>query len=103
MDTGALVKDYEDADKEVRVALQMAVTQVTFEDERYIVSLVWVSICVSADATQEQAAPPIGEEFPDGEKVIFLGRMAYGTAAQVMGSKENSLDLGLAVRLVWFP
>ena len=37
LDTGALVKDYEAPDKEVQQALQTAVTQVTFEDERYIV------------------------------------------------------------------
>ena len=38
LDTGALVKDYEAADKETTHALQLAVSQVTFEDERYIAS-----------------------------------------------------------------
>ncbi len=38
MDTGALVKDYEGADKETEQAVQLAVTQVAFEDERYLVS-----------------------------------------------------------------
>lgn len=38
LDTGALVKDYEAADKEVLQAYQMAVHQVTYEDERYLVS-----------------------------------------------------------------
>ena len=37
MDTGALVKDYEGPEKEIIQALQLAVSQVTFEDERYIV------------------------------------------------------------------
>lgn len=38
MDTGALVKDYEGPDKETEQAVQLAVSQVTFEDERYLVS-----------------------------------------------------------------
>lgn len=37
LDTGALVKDYEGPDKEIVIAYQMAVSDVTFEDERYIV------------------------------------------------------------------
>ncbi len=39
MDTGALVKDYEGPEKETEQAVQLAVSQVTFEDERYLVSL----------------------------------------------------------------
>jgi hypothetical protein len=39
LDTGALVKDYEGPDKEITIAYQMAVSEVTFEDERYIVCL----------------------------------------------------------------
>lgn len=35
-------------------------------------------------------------EFPDGEKVIFLGDMAYGAAAQVTGTGESTLDIGVA-------
>jgi 5'-3' exoribonuclease 1 len=38
LDTGALVKDYEGPEKEMTVAYQMAVSDVTFEDERYVVS-----------------------------------------------------------------
>ena len=38
LDTGALVKDYEAAEKEMNQAFQLAVTDVAFEDERYIVS-----------------------------------------------------------------
>ncbi|WWC63302.1 uncharacterized protein I303_105902 [Kwoniella dejecticola CBS 10117] len=78
--TGALVKDYEAPEKEIAQAYQLAVSQVTFEDERYI----------------EQAAPPMAQEFPEGEKVIFLGQMAYGTAAQVMSTTETTLDVSLA-------
>jgi 5'-3' exoribonuclease 1 len=39
LDTGALVKDYEGPDKEIAIAYQMAVTDIAFEDERYIVGL----------------------------------------------------------------
>ncbi|WRT68404.1 5'-3' exoribonuclease 1 [Kwoniella shivajii] len=80
LDTGALVKDYEAPEKEIAQAYQLAVTQVTFEDERYL----------------EKDAPPMSQEFPNGEKVIFLGHMAYGTAAQVIGTTEKTLDVGLA-------
>ncbi|WVQ81858.1 hypothetical protein IAT38_003985 [Cryptococcus sp. DSM 104549] len=81
LDTGALVKDYEGSDKEILQAYQMSVSQVTFEDERYL----------------EQAAPDLADEFPPGEKVVFLGAMAYGMAAQVIGTSGNqSLDIGLA-------
>jgi 5'-3' exoribonuclease 1 len=81
LDTGALVKDYEGPDKEVRMAWQMTVSQVTFEDERYI----------------EQPAPPVEDEFPEGERVIYVGQQAYGTAAQVVRSGNNTLDVSLAV------
>ena len=39
----------------------------------------------------------MSEEFPDGEKVIFLGSMAYGTAGQVVSTTAHSMDIGLAV------
>lgn len=80
LDTGALVKDYEPAEKEIGQALQMAVTQVTFEDERYF----------------EKDAPPLAQEFPNGEKVIFLGDMAYGIAGQVTNTTDSTLDISLA-------
>jgi hypothetical protein len=40
----------------------------------------------------------MAQEFPNGERVIFLGSMAYGTAAQVTSSTEKTLDVSLAVR-----
>lgn len=80
LDTGALVKDYEELDKEVAQAAQMAVSQVTYEDERYL----------------EKDAPPIAQEFPNGEKVIFLGGIAYGQAAQVIDTTANALNISLA-------
>ncbi|BEJ17836.1 hypothetical protein CspHIS471_0701040 [Cutaneotrichosporon sp. HIS471] len=80
LDTGALVKDYEGADKEIAQAVQMLVNQVVHEDERFI----------------EKDAPPIAQEFPVGEKVIFLGALAYGGAAQVAGTDGDTLDVALS-------
>jgi 5'-3' exoribonuclease 1 len=39
----------------------------------------------------------MGQEFPNGERVIFLGSMAYGTAAQVASTTKDTLDISLAV------
>jgi 5'-3' exoribonuclease 1 len=39
LDTGALVKDYEGPEQETTIAYQLAVTDVTYEDERYIVRI----------------------------------------------------------------
>ena len=80
LDTGALVKDYESPDREMIQPYQTAVTQVTFEDERYV----------------EQDAPPMAQEFPEGERVIFMGGIAYGTAGQVSATTEKTLDVNLA-------
>lgn len=81
LDNGSLVKDYEGADKEVIQAVQMAVMKVVSEDPRYL----------------EQQARPLHEEYPEGSPVIFLGEHAYGVAARVTGSTEQSLSVTLAV------
>jgi hypothetical protein len=39
MDDGSLLKDYAEKEKETEQAVQMAVRQVAFEDERYLVCL----------------------------------------------------------------
>jgi hypothetical protein len=39
MDDGSLLKDYAEKEKEIEQAVQMAVRQVAFEDERYLVCL----------------------------------------------------------------
>ncbi|KAI0367978.1 hypothetical protein BV20DRAFT_949035 [Pilatotrama ljubarskyi] len=83
LDNGAFVKDYEGADKEVEQAVQMAVSEVFSEDPRFI----------------EKEPPPLSEEFPEGSKVFFLGEHAYGIAAQVCGTTEDTLS----VVLVFFP
>lgn len=80
LDTGALVKDYEGPEREIRQPWQSVVTQVAFEDERYV----------------EQDAPPMSQEFPEGERIIFMGIMAYGTAGQVAATTDTTLDINLA-------
>ncbi|KAI0707261.1 exonuclease II [Earliella scabrosa] len=80
LDTGAFVKDYEGPAKEVEQAVQMAVSAVSSEDPRFL----------------EKEAPPLSEEFPEGSKVFFLGEHAYGVAAQVSATAEDSLSVVLA-------
>ena len=75
------MKDYEGPDKEIEQAVQMCVTEVSSEDPRYL----------------ERDPPPIAEEFPEGSKVFFLGEHAYGVAAQVSGTTEDTLAVILAV------
>ena len=77
------MKDYEEADHEVEQAVQMAVTEVHSEDPRFL----------------EKAPPPLSEEFPLGSKVFFLGEHAYGVAAQVSGTTQDSLSVILAVSI----
>lgn len=80
LESGALVKDYEDPHKEYELALQLAVPQVESEDPRYI----------------ERGPPSIAEEFPQGAKVFFLGEHAYGVAACVAATTTDSLSFILA-------
>jgi Exoribonuclease Xrn1 D2/D3 domain/Exoribonuclease Xrn1 D1 domain len=83
LESGALVKDYEDADREYELALQLAVPEVISEDPRYV----------------ERGPPTIAEEFPDGSKVFFLGEHAYGFAARVHATTTDSLSFILAFSL----
>ncbi|KAI0787542.1 exonuclease II [Fomes fomentarius] len=80
LDTGAFVKDYEGPEKETEQAVQMAVSAVNSEDPRFL----------------EKEAPPLSEEFPEGSKVFFMGEHAYGVAAQVSATTEDSLSVVLA-------
>jgi hypothetical protein len=81
LEDGALVKDYdEDANKEYEIALQLAVSQVESEDPRYV----------------ERGPPSLAEEFPENSKVFFLGEHAYGFAARVAATTEDSLSFVLA-------
>lgn len=82
LENGAFVKDYEEAQKEIEQAVQMSVPEVVSEDPRYA----------------ERAPPPLSEEFPEGSRIFFLGEHAYGVAAQVSGTTEDSLSVVLAVR-----
>ena len=47
---------------------------------------------------QERVAPKLSDEFPVGERVFFLGDVLYGSAAQVKGTSESNVSVGLAVR-----
>ena len=80
LESGALVKDYEDASKEYELALQLAVPEVESEDPRYA----------------ERGAVTLAEEFPEGSKVFFLGEHAYGFAALVASTTGDSLSFVLA-------
>jgi 5'-3' exoribonuclease 1 len=86
LDTGAFVKDYESADKEIEQAVQMTLSEVASEDPRFA----------------EKDAPPLSEEFPEGSKIFFLGEHAYGVAAQVSSTTESALSVILAVRVLGF-
>ena len=81
LDDGSFVKDYEGPEKETEQAVQMAVFEVSSEDPRFL----------------EKEAPPLSEEFPEGSKVFFLGEHAYGVAAQVSATTEDTLSVILAV------
>lgn len=81
MDSGALIKEYEEADKETEQVVQLAISSVESEDPRYL----------------EKAAPPLNEEFPVGSKIFFLGEHAYGVAAQVSETTATTLTVTLAV------
>jgi hypothetical protein len=48
---------------------------------------------------QERVAPKLSDEFPVGERVFFLGDVLYGSAAQVKGTTDSNVSVGLAVRL----
>ncbi|THV06390.1 hypothetical protein K435DRAFT_645537 [Dendrothele bispora CBS 962.96] len=80
LETGAFIKDYEDADKEIEQALQVTVEQVFAEDPRYV----------------ERPPAPLSEEYPNGSKIFFLGEHAYGVAAQVSATTEETLSVILA-------
>ena len=60
----------------------MTVSEVFSEDPRFI----------------EREPPPLSEEFPEGSKVFFLGEHAYGVAAQVSGTSDDTLSVILVVR-----
>ncbi|ETW83387.1 hypothetical protein HETIRDRAFT_444676 [Heterobasidion irregulare TC 32-1] len=77
LESGALVKDYEDYRKEVEQAVQLTVSDVVSEDPRFL----------------ERKAPPLSEEFPEKSKIFFLGEHAYGVAAQVSATTEDALSV----------
>lgn len=69
-------------DKETEAAVQMTISSSAgVEDPRFV----------------ERPAPKLEEEFPEGSRIFFLGEHAYGVAAQVSGTTEDSLSVVLAV------
>ncbi len=86
LETGALVKDYEEPNKEMECAVQMSLSEVASEDPRFL----------------EQDPPPLSEEFPDGTKIFFLGEHAYGVPAQVSATAEDTLSVILAVSFSFY-
>ncbi|KAJ7067517.1 exonuclease II, partial [Mycena amicta] len=80
LESGALIKDYDDEDKEQEHAVQMTLSEVASEDPRFL----------------EREAPPLSEEFPDGSKIFFLGEHAYGVAAAVHATTDTTLSVILA-------
>ncbi|KAL8286442.1 hypothetical protein RQP46_004459 [Phenoliferia psychrophenolica] len=81
LDDGSTQKEFEDREQEF--ALQATVQNVTSEDVRFM----------------EQPPTPIEEEYPEGDKVFFLGSVAYGVPAQVTGHEGESLS----IRIAFFP
>lgn len=82
LENGSFVKEYEDsADREVEQAVQMCVTEVYKEDARFI----------------EQPALPLHKEFPEKAKAFFLGELAYGSPAAVVGASANQLAIEIAI------
>ncbi|GAA5858509.1 hypothetical protein JCM8547_007340 [Rhodosporidiobolus lusitaniae] len=79
-DDGAMVKEWEEEAEQF--ALQTVVTSVNAQDVRY----------------QERPAIPVEVEYPEGCKVFFLGGVAYGVPAQVVGHDGDNL----AIRIAFF-
>lgn len=81
MDDGSMVKEWNDEAEDF--ALQATVRSVGSEDVRYM----------------ERPPIPIDIEYPEGDKVFFLGAVAYGVPAQIMGHDGETL----AIRIAFFP
>lgn len=76
---GAYVKTYS---KDVEVyPLQLIVKEVTNKDQRYLT----------------RPPLPIDQEFPIDSQVVFLGDMAYGSPAKIVGYNEDKTKLGVKI------
>ncbi|KAI6039713.1 exonuclease II [Pisolithus marmoratus] len=80
LENGAFLKDYEGPEQEIEQAVQMVISEVHSEDPRFL----------------ETGPVSLAEEFPEGCKIFFLGEHAYGVAAQVATTTENTLSVILA-------
>ena len=61
----------------------MTLSEIASEDSRFF---------------EKEALPP-SEEFPEGNRVIFLGERTYGVAAQVSTTTDKTLSAILAICL----
>lgn len=110
-DDGSMVKEWEEQVEEF--ALQTVVTAVGVEDERYQVRFLpfllplplrqSTSLILGCPNVQERPAIPLEEEYPEGCKVFFLGGVAYGVPAQVVGHENDALSIRIAVRPLFPP
>ncbi|KAI6154652.1 exonuclease II [Pisolithus tinctorius] len=80
LDNGSFKKDYEGPENEIEQAVQMVISEVHSEDPRFL----------------ETEPVSLAEEFPEGCKIFFLGEHAYGVAAQVAKTVEDTLSVILA-------
>ena len=68
--------------KDVEVyPLQLIVKEVTNKDQRYLT----------------RPPLPIDQEFPIDSQVVFLGDMAYGSPAKIVGYNEDKTKLGVKI------
>ena len=80
-DDGATVKEYAVVPgMETEYASQVIVDEVVSEDQRFL----------------ERAAVPIEEEFPPGSRNFFLGEFNYGRPLEVVGHKDNRVEIWLS-------
>lgn len=78
---GALVKDYTGPEAETEQAIQLALMKVGSEDPRFV----------------EQPPAPLGQEYPIGSNVFFLGEHTYGAPSLVKDTADNKASLMIVV------
>ncbi|KAG9109509.1 hypothetical protein FRC07_008294, partial [Ceratobasidium sp. 392] len=74
---GSFVKDYTGPEAETEQAVQLSLMSVTSEDPRFV----------------ERPAAPLGQEYPVGSNVFFLGEHTYGTPSLVKDTSDNKASL----------
>lgn len=78
----ALAKEYAHSPQgELAYPLQLMVDRVAHEDARFL----------------ERPGMSVGEEFPDGAKVFYLGDKGYGCPGRVLGTTSSTVAIELAL------